>query len=161
MRRLTLLCLLCAPYAAAQGKGPHEEKKAPRIPEPPRPPSTEEALVAQPRAAAWTPSERVGLPKGAQVALIGQDPVTTGNTVYLKCPAGWKMPAHWHHHTEYTTMISGKATMVVDGKTTVLQPGAYVVTPGKAKHEVTCDEESLFVARWSGPADRNWVSPPK
>ena len=83
---------------------------------PPLPPSTDDALAADVATAAWTPGDKMGLPKGAQVALIGMDPMSTGLTVYLKVPAGWKMPLHSHLHHEYLTLVSGKATVTQGGK---------------------------------------------
>ncbi len=168
MRRILLVALFSTVAALAQAEAP--KAGAPKAPPakpptkpinaPPLPPSTEDFLVGDPAHAAWVPSEKLGLPKGAQVALIGTDPVTTGATVYLKTPAGWHTPLHWHTHTEYVAFVSGKATFTVDGKAHELVPGVYVVVPGKLQHELTCaaGSECLLLIRRAGPADINWVS---
>ena len=145
--------------AADKAKPAADKGKAIEIKVPPLPPSTEDLLIADLAGAAWVSAEKVGYPKGAMMALIGQDPVTTGNTVYFKVPGGFKIPKHWHTHTEYLTLISGKATIIVDGKPHVLSPGSYVVFPSKQAHELACDAaaECVIVNRRSGPADINWV----
>jgi quercetin dioxygenase-like cupin family protein len=161
MRKIAIgvlaLLLLGGAFAAAQQKG-----KAVTISVPPLPPSTEDLLVVDPQSAAWFAGEKAGLPKGAQLALIGQDPVSTGLTMYLKAPTGWRMPAHWHTHTEYAALLAGKATLTIDGKPHALAPGSYVVLPGKTRHELVCDAgECLVLQRRSGPLDINWVAAPK
>jgi quercetin dioxygenase-like cupin family protein len=149
--------------AHAQDKG---AKPAPgktvTIKTPPLPPSTDEALAADVATAAWTPGDKLGYPK-AQVALIGMDPMSTGLTVYLKVPAGWKLPMHSHLHHEYLTLVSGKATATAGGKAHTLTPGSYAVTPPKATHDLACDAgaECVFIVRRNGPADVSWVNPPK
>jgi quercetin dioxygenase-like cupin family protein len=154
---VSAVLLLGGAFAAAQQKG-----KPVTIKVPPLPPSTEDLLFADPAGAGWIDGEQGGLPKGAQVALIGQDPVSTGLTMYLKAPKGWRMPPHWHTHTEYGVLLSGKATLTIDGKPRALVVGSYVVIPGKTHHELTCDAgECLFLQRRSGPLDINWVGAAK
>jgi len=126
---------------------------------PPLPPSTNELLFADEAHAAWAPAEKLGYPPGAQVALIGQDPVSTGPTVYVKTPAGYKMPLHWHTHGQHLFFVAGKATLTVDGKPHALEPGAYVSLPPKVQHQLDCaaGAECLLIVERSGPADVNWV----
>lgn len=129
---------------------------------PPLPPSTDEALVAQLADAKWVPGQKLDakMPPGAEVALIGADPVSTGPTTYVRTKAGWKLPLHWHMHLETAIMIAGKGTYVVDGKKIPTSPGTFVIVPSKAKHEFSCDAgaECLFIIRRSGPTDYNWVA---
>lgn len=126
---------------------------------PPLPPSTEDLLVASPEHAAWVPSQKMGMPAGAEVALIGTDPVSTGPTTYLKTRAGWHLPLHWHMHNDDLTLISGRAVIVIGGKSHALVPGSFVVIPSRAQHELTCDRGApcLFIDRRSGPSDVHWV----
>jgi quercetin dioxygenase-like cupin family protein len=137
-------------------------EKTVKLKVPPLPPSTEDYLVAQLADARWVPAEKLDakLPAGAEVALIGAEPMSTGPTVYLRTKPGYKLPSHWHTHLEYTTMLAGKGTYVVDGKKTATAPGTYVVVPSRAKHEFTCDAgaECVFVVRRSGPTDYNWAA---
>ena len=129
---------------------------------PPLPPSTEDYLVAQLADAKWMPAQKMDpkIPPGAEVALIGADPVSTGPTIYMRVPAGYHFPAHWHTHHEYATMISGKGSYVVDGKKVTSSAGTFIVIPSKTKHEFRCDAgaECVFVVRRSGPTDINWVA---
>ena len=77
----------------------------------PKPPSTEEALVADPADAKFAPVTVPGVPAGAQGAMIGVDPSTKGATTYAKLPAKYHFPMHWHSFAEYTALISGSATL--------------------------------------------------
>jgi Cupin domain len=166
MRRLVLAALVCAAAMAHA-----EQKKMPVPVPPPLPPSTEDLLFAELAGAKWTPSEKAGLPKGAEIALIGADPVSLGVTAYLKAPAGWKLPLHWHTHTEYNTLLFGRGTLIVDGKKHVLTAGAYTILPGKVQHEFTCEVDPnagvgglpgcIFLVRRSGPTDFHWVNAAK
>src|SRR5436190_1653332 len=56
----------------------------------PKPPSTEEALVANVATAKFADSTTPNATKGMQAAVIGVDPTTKGATAYLKTPAGTK-----------------------------------------------------------------------
>ena len=128
-------------------------------PKPPPPPSTEEVLVTDPATAKFAPATLAGLPKGVENALIGVDPKTGGATAYAKIPGGVKIPMHWHTYAEYSALLAGKATLMLDGKTHAMRPGSYVVIPGKAHHDVTCDQGAacLLLTRRAGPIDYNFV----
>jgi quercetin dioxygenase-like cupin family protein len=124
----------------------------------PSPPSTEDKLVADPSTAKFAPITVPGFAPGAEGAPIGVDPNTRGQTGYAKFPAKYRISAHWHSYAEYVTMISGKATLTLDGKLHHLVPGSYVVIPAKTPHELTCgDSTCLTISRRAGPADYNWV----
>jgi quercetin dioxygenase-like cupin family protein len=123
------------------------------------PPSTEEALVSDVATAKFTESTTPHAPKGSQVALIGVDPNTKGPTAYAKTPAGTGLPAHWHSHAEYTVLISGKGTLLLDGKSNQVSAGSYQVIPAKMVHQFTCSKDSdcLLLIRRAGPADYNFL----
>jgi quercetin dioxygenase-like cupin family protein len=165
MMRLHIICgaLLLAHGAFAQKPAaPAAQKQATvKLKVPPLPPSTESYLVAQVADAHWMPAQKLEakIPVGADVALIGADPVSTGPTIYLRLKAGYKMPAHWHMHLEYATMVAGKGSYVIEGKKIAASPGTFVIVPSRAKHEVSCDAGAacVFVVRRSGPTDYNWV----
>jgi quercetin dioxygenase-like cupin family protein len=170
MRVLVAVAVVCTfvGVVSAQQKSADKPKpaadkgKAVDIKVPPLPPSTEDLLMADLAGAAWVSAEIVGYPKGAMMALIGQDPVSTGMTVFFKVPAGFKIPKHWHTHTEYLTLVAGKATVTVDGKAHPMAVGSYVVFPSKLAHELVCDAgaECVIINRRSGPTDVNWVNAP-
>jgi len=127
---------------------------------PPLPPSTMEGLTAQLADAAWMPASKLDpkLPAGAEVALIGMDPVSTAPTLYMRMKPGYKLPAHEHEHLEYDTMISGKGTLTVNGKRIRALPGTFVIVPSKAKHEFSCDASAacVLIVRRSGPTEYIW-----
>jgi quercetin dioxygenase-like cupin family protein len=126
---------------------------------PATPPSTEDALVADVATAKFADATMPQAPKGSQSALIGVDPQTKGPTAYNKTPAGGGLPAHWHSHPEYTVLLAGKGTLVVDGKKHEVGPGSYFVIPAKAVHQFTCGSgaDCLQLIRRGGPPDYNWV----
>ena len=56
----------------------------------------------------WGPAPNA-LPKGGQMVGLSGDPGKAGTfTVRLKMPAGYKIPAHQHPHSERVTVISGE-----------------------------------------------------
>jgi quercetin dioxygenase-like cupin family protein len=125
------------------------------------PPSTEEALVVNVATAKFVDSTTPNSPKGAQTATIGVDPGTKGPTGYSRTPAGGGLPAHWHSSAEYTAIISGKGTLVLDGKQHEVSAGSYIVIPAKVVHQLTCGKEGdcLLITRRGGPTDYNFVKP--
>ncbi len=127
----------------------------------PKPPSTEDTLVADLASAKFVDSTTPNSPKGSQQALLGVDPNTKGATAYAKTPAGTGLPAHWHSHPEYTVLISGAAALKIAGKTQQIGPGAYFVIPAKMPHQLTCNAgaDCLLLTRRGGPTDYNFVKP--
>lgn len=141
-----------------------QPKAAPRpvkLKLPPLPPSTDDFLVGELADAKWMPAQKVDahIPPGAEVALIGADPMSTGVTEYMKLKPGYKMPAHAHIHLEWSTMIEGRGTWTVGGKRVAALPGTYVVVPSKMRHEFTCDAGAacVLVIRRSGPTEYIWA----
>src|ERR671935_1456108 len=123
----------------------------------PKPPSTEEALVANVATVRFTDSTTPNSPKGSQAAVIGVDPNTKGATVYAKTPAGTGLPAHWHSATEYTVLLAGKGTLTLEGKQHEVAPGGYVVIPPKMVHQFVCaaGADCLLLTRRGGPTGHN------
>ena len=158
MRLHIIALVLLLPYCA----NAQQKQQTVKLKVPPLPPSTEEYLVAQVADAKWMPAQKLDgkIPPGAEVALIGADPVSTGPTTYMRTKAGYHLPLHWHTHHEYATMIAGRGSYIVDGKKVPTSPGTFVIVPSKAKHEFSCDAgaDCLFVVRRSGPTDFNWVA---
>ncbi len=155
---IIVVALLLAHGALAQKPAPSGQ--AVKLKVPPLPPSTMEGLTAQLADAAWMPASKLDpkLPAGAEVALIGVDPVSTAPTLYMRMKAGTKVPAHAHEHLEYDTMVAGKGTLIVSGKKIPATPGTFVIVPSKAKHEFSCDAGAacVFVVRRSGPTEYIW-----
>jgi quercetin dioxygenase-like cupin family protein len=162
MRKLLALALAMATMAAF-GHCAFAQKpavKTVKLKVPPLPPSTDEYLVAQLAGARWMPAQKLDahLPAGAEVALIGADPVSTGATIYLRLKPGSKLPPHWHLHLTWATMVAGKGAWTIAGKRVPATPGTFVIVPSRAKHELTCDAGAacVFVVRRSGPTEYHW-----
>jgi len=122
------------------------------------PPSTEDAQVVHLKDAQWAPAKAKEFPPGAMGAPIAVDPQTGGGIGYGKFPAGASLPSHWHSFTEYTVLLSGKATFTVDGKAAELSPGDFIVIPAKVHHKLTCGAgaECVLITRRAGPTDYHW-----
>ena len=156
--RLHIICgaLLISLCAHAQQKFGGSVK----LKVPPLPPSTDQYLTAQLADAKWTPAEKIEahFPPGAEVALIGADPMSTGITAYMRFKAGYKLPPHAHTHTSWLTMLSGKGTWTIDGKKTPATVGTFVIVTSRQTHDFACDAGApcVFLLRRSGPTDYIW-----
>jgi quercetin dioxygenase-like cupin family protein len=105
---------------------------------PAKPPSTEDGRVVHLSDVQWTPAKLKEFPPGAMSSIIAVDPQTGGSIGYGKFPAGGALATHWHSFTEYTLLLSGKATFTVDGKPSELSPGDFIVIPAKVPHSLKC-----------------------
>ena len=134
-----------------------------KIKVPPLPPSTEDLLIADPGHVAWVSAVELGYPAGAKVALIGQEPATLGQTMYLQLPKGYQLPMHWHTHPTHLVMTAGQGTLVVAGKPHPLVAGSYASLPSKVQHALGCESADgcTFVVRRTGPDDVHFVKPAK
>jgi quercetin dioxygenase-like cupin family protein len=122
-------------------------------------PGMDDGQVAHLSALNWVAPKAPEIPKGAMVAGVAGDPATGPSVAYAKFPAGFAFPAHSHSATEYTVLISGKATFTVDGKSSELVPGSYIVIPAKAPHYLVCGAgaECVVITRRAGAQDYNWI----
>lgn len=125
----------------------------------PKPPSSEEALVANVADAKWSAPKVPEIPPGLLAAPIAADPATAAPVGYAKFPAGYVFPTHWHSFNEYTVLISGKVTFTLDGKSHALAPGSYIVIPAKSPHKAACaaGSDCILLTRRAGPADYHFV----
>jgi quercetin dioxygenase-like cupin family protein len=119
------------------------------------PPAVDAAVVAELATATFKPLAGPGLPEGVQIAVIAGDTKKGASVVYAKFAPGLKFPVHQHSATETSTLISGKATLTIDGVAHELTPGGYTVIPAKTKHSVTCapDAECVLVIRRPAAVD--------
>jgi quercetin dioxygenase-like cupin family protein len=125
-----------------------------------KPPSTEDALVADVATAKWKAASKP-VPSEVQVSPIAVNPETKASIAYAKFPAGFKFPLHWHSHAEYSVFVSGKGTFILDGTPHEMTVGSYIVIPAKSKHELHCgaEAECIVLTRRAGPTDYHFVTP--
>lgn len=69
--------------------------------------------------------------KGFVAKMIHTDRVTLA---YVDVEAGAELPEHSHPQEQVTTLLEGRFEFVLDGQTTLLEPGVAVVIPSNAKH---------------------------
>jgi len=124
----------------------------------PKPPGMDEMQVVFLKDAKWT-AAKPPITAGIMVALIAADPAPGGSLAYVKFPAGVALAEHWHSAAEYTLVLSGHQRLTVEGKSSDLGPGDYIVIPAKTKHSAQClpGSECILVTRRAGPTDYNWV----
>jgi quercetin dioxygenase-like cupin family protein len=103
----------------------------------------------------------LGVPKGAQRAVLGTDPHTGGETYYAHFPAGSRFELHWHTYAEYAVVLRGTVTHTLGANKSSLQVGDYVVIPPRVAHgwEVDPSGDAYLLIRRDGPADQHFVEP--
>jgi len=112
----------------------------------------------------WGPAPTV-LPKGAQMAVLAGDPGKSGPfTVRLKMPAGYKIPAHQHPHSEPITVITGEFNLGIGDKldengAQKLGPGGFVDFPANTNHFAFAPVETVIQINADGPFGIKYVNP--
>jgi quercetin dioxygenase-like cupin family protein len=103
----------------------------------------------------------LGVPKGAQRAVLGVDPKTKGETYYAHFPAGSHFALHWHAYAEYAVVLRGSVVHILGARRSSLQTGDYVVIPRNVNHgwEVGTAEDVYILIRRDGPSDQHFVEP--
>lgn len=103
----------------------------------------------------WSPCPPI-FPKGCEVTVLHGDPANGRSDVFLRTPANYRLPPHWHTSPEHMILISGKLHVTYEGhKPSVLRAGSYAYGPAKAKHEARCANAGpcvLFIA-FESPID--------
>jgi hypothetical protein len=104
---------------------------------------------------AWGPCPAV-FPTGCEIAVLHGDPAAPNADVFLKVPANYAIPHHWHTSAERMVLVSGELHVTYDGQPTViLKPGTYAYGPAGAPHRADCRDAGpcvLFIA-FEGPVD--------
>jgi len=112
----------------------------------------------------WVPIAPV-LPEGGQMAVLSGDPGKAGPfTVRLKMPAGYRIPAHQHPHSEPVTVISGEFIFAVgnkldEGSAQKLGPGGFVDLPANVNHSVFAAVETVVQITAEGPLGITYANP--
>lgn len=103
----------------------------------------------------WSPCPPI-FPKGCEVTVLRGDPANGRSDVFLRSPANYKFPPHWHTSPEHMILVSGELHVTYEGqKPAVLRPGTYAYGPAKARHEARCANAGpcvLFIA-FESPID--------
>ncbi len=114
-------------------------------------------VVAPNFAKATTPANAPPCVKG--LALEG-NPKTGPHVVIYRFTAGCIVPWHWHTAEEKVMMVSGEATIQVEGgKPEVARSGAFFSMPSHHIHEFTCPTACEFFASRTAAFDIHYVSP--
>ncbi len=96
------------------------------------------------------------LPKGCGIAVLHGDPAKDNADIFLRVPAGSRIPRHWHTSAERMVLVSGELHVTYDGqKTTVMKPGTFAYGPAKLPHKGECKKAGpcvLFIA-FESPVD--------
>ncbi len=117
------------------------------------------AFAATDASLAWGPCPPI-FPKGCEIAVLHGDPAKPNADVFLKVPAKYVIPAHWHTSAERMVLVAGELEIEYTGHpATKLKAGMYAYGPAKAPHVATCGDAEpcvLFIA-FEGPVDANAV----
>jgi mannose-6-phosphate isomerase-like protein (cupin superfamily) len=86
----------------------------------------------------WTPCPPI-FPKGCEVAVLRGDPAKDRADIFLKTPANYTLPSHWHTSPEHMILVAGELHVTYEGQEpSLLKAGSYAYGPAKAKHEGRC-----------------------
>ncbi|MFN2513564.1 MAG: cupin domain-containing protein [Pyrinomonadaceae bacterium] len=103
----------------------------------------------------WSPCPPI-FPKGCEVTVLRGDPANGRSDVFLRIPANYRLPPHWHTSPEHMILISGVLHVTYESqKPSILRAGSYAYGPAKAKHEARCANAGpcvLFIA-FESPID--------
>jgi hypothetical protein len=109
----------------------------------------------------WMDLDPKGAP-GVRIADLWGDHTMGAFGAYLKLPAGFAVPLHWHTHEMRAAFVSGMYIQAPDGKPEVrLGPGSYMKQPGTGYlHTTRCDQGSDCVLFFEsdGPFDLHVVA---
>ena len=105
------------------------------------------------------------LPPGAKMAVLDGDPGKAGSfTIWLKAPAGYRVPPHTHPTTERVTGISGNGRLGMGEKfdetaAKDVTPGTFVVLPAEMAHFAYFPQESVIQVQSEGPFQIKYINP--
>ena len=86
----------------------------------------------------WSPCPPI-FAKGCEVVVLQGDPAKGRSDVFLRTPANYTLPSHWHTSPEHMVLVAGEMHVTYEGQeTVVLKPGSYAYGPAKAKHKAHC-----------------------
>lgn len=110
-------------------------------------------LVIQAFSPVWKDAPP-SMPKGTQMAVLEGNPQQPGLfTIRLKVPAGAKIAPHTHPRPERVTVLSGKVTVTIGGKSSTFKSGGFYVNPPDEPHSLVFERDSVLQLTCEGP----WV----
>ena len=89
-------------------------------------------------------------PKGCEISVLHGDLTKPNADIFLKVPANYVIPSHWHNSVERMILVSGEFHIEYTGHSpSVLKPGTYAYGPIKSPHKASCADSGpciLFIA---------------
>lgn len=103
----------------------------------------------------WGPCPSI-FPAGCEIAVLHGDPAKPNADVFLRVPAGQRLPTHTHTSAERMILVTGELRVKYQGAAaTTLTPGMYAFGPAGLPHEADCQAGAactLFIA-FEAPVD--------
>jgi hypothetical protein len=144
MRARVVFALVASILAAAAASLPAQE------------PATTQVVLTPAADLKWMDLDPKGAP-GVQIVDLWGDHTKGAFGAYLKLPAGFTVPMHWHTHAMRAVFLSGTYLQTPEGKPEVrLGPGSYMMQPGAGYNHITrCDQgaECVLFFESEGPFD--------
>jgi quercetin dioxygenase-like cupin family protein len=79
---------------------------------------------------------------GVQIAQLHGDMTKGAYAAYVKLPAGFGFPLHYHGNDQWGTVVSGTLIIGMEsGKEMRLGPGSYVYMPKGVRHSIAAGDE--------------------
>jgi Domain of unknown function (DUF4437) len=107
------------------------------------------AAMASDPALKWGPCPPV-FPAGCEIAVLHGDPSKPNADVFLRVPASYEIPAHWHTSAERMVLVTGELKVTYKGQAaSSLAVGNYAYGPAKLAHKAKClgaQACTLFIA---------------
>ena len=92
------------------------------------------------------------MPRGTKIAVLEGSPQHAGLfTIRLEVPAGAKLAPHIHPRDERVTVLSGRVTVHIGGKSTTFQAGGFYVNPPNEPHSLEFQEATVLQLTCEGP----------
>jgi hypothetical protein len=122
--------------------------------------------MAMAKTTVWTKDEGEWMdvpvfPAGAKMKVASGDPKTGPSDLYVKMPAGYGVPFHWHTPVESVYLTSGtmELEMIKTKEKKSIEAGSLFIAPGKMIHKASCTskDDCLFFLHSSGPFDIHLV----
>lgn len=113
------------------------------------------AFAANAASLKWGPCPEL-FPTGCEIAVLHGDPAREDADLFLKVPASYEIPKHWHTSAERMVLVSGKMTVQYEGhEPATLKKGVYAYGPPKLPHKATClkGEECVLFIAFEEPVD--------